>query len=412
MEIKDAIGKRRIESIDFLRGIVMIIMALDHVRMYFGFGTWYSEPTNLSTTTPLLFFTRWITHFCAPVFVFLAGTSAFLSRSSRFHFSMKRAGLSGSNKTSLNKTAWHLFTRGIWLIVLELTIVNFAWTFDITFSFRILQVIWVIGVSMVILSVLVYLPMQIIFAIGVILVFGHNLLDPITTQGNGTLDLIWYALYQPNVIFLGNATISLFYSIIPWSGLMALGYVFGGFYTEGFGEERRRQWMLLIGIGAVLLFILLRGFNLYGEPNPWAPQNSSMFTVVSFLNTSKYPPSLHFLLMTMGPALIFLSLSEKIRSRIAAPVVVFGKAPLFFYILHLYFIHALAMLMLVLAGRDWHEYILSASAISSGTLSNFGLRIEAVYIIWILMIASLYPLCKWYQRYKENNPAKWWLGYL
>ena len=388
---------QRITSIDFLRGVVMVIMALDHVRMYFALGTWYAEPTDLATTTPLLFFTRWITHFCAPVFVFLTGTSAFLY---------------GSNKTRIGQLSGYLFTRGLWLIVAELTIINFAWTFDTTFSFRILQVIWAIGASLVLLSVLVFLLIKMIFAIGIILVFGHNLLDPITVNGISFQDLLWYALHQPNVFFLGKTTISLFYPILPWLGLMALGYVLGTFYTKDFDEQRRRRWLVLIGLGAVLLFLALRGFNLYGEPRSWSTQGSTLFTIMSFLNTSKYPPSLHFLLMTIGPALILLALSESMRPRITKPIVIFGRVPFFFYILHLYFIHAFAMLALVFAGRDWREYILTASAIASGTLNSFGLRIEAIYLVWILLIVLLYPLCRWYQRYKENNPTKWWLSYL
>lgn len=388
---------QRITSIDFLRGVVMIIMALDHVRMYFASGTWYSEPTNLATTTPLLFFTRWITHFCAPVFVFLTGTSAFLYR---------------LNKTKISQLSWYLFTRGIWLILVELTIINFAWTFDATFSFRILQVIWAIGASLILSSVLVFLPVKMIFAVGIILVFGHNLLDPITVDGTSFRDIVWYALYQPNAFRLGDTTISLFYPILPWLGLMSLGYVFGIFYKKDFDEVKRRRWLVLIGLGAVLLFLALRGFNLYGEPGSWSTQRSSLFTVMSFLNTTKYPPSLHFLLMTIGPALIFLALSERIQSRATNPIVVFGRVPFFFYILHLYFIHAFAMLALVFVGRDWREYILTAQAISSGTLNSFGLRIEAVYLVWILLVVLLYPLCRWYQRYKENNPTKWWLSYL
>ena len=193
---------------------------------------------------------------------------------------------------------------------------------------------------------------------------------------------------------------------------MALGYVFGTFYTKDFDEQRRRRWLILIGLGAVVLFLALRGFNLYGEPGAWSAQGSSLFTVMSFLNTTKYPPSLHFLLMTMGPALIFLALSERMQHRITKPIVVFGRVPFFFYILHLYFIHVFAMLALVFAGHDWREYILTARAMASGTLSSFGLRIEAVYLVWILLIMLLYPLCRAYQRYKENNPAKWWLSYL
>lgn len=388
---------QRIPSIDFLRGVVVIIMALDHVRMYFGHGTWYSEPTNLSTTTPLLFFTRWITHFCAPVFVFLTGTSAFLY---------------GSNQTRTSKVAWYLFTRGLWLVFAELMVVNFAWTFDITFSFRILQVIWAIGLSMIILSALVFLPIKAIMVLGVIIIFGHNLLDSIEVHGTSASDLIWYVLHQPNTLFLGNTIVSLVYPVLPWLGLMTLGYGFGMLYASDDSEATRRRWLLGIGLGAMLLFISLRGFNLYGEPREWSTQRSFIFTVMSFLNTTKYPPSLHFLLMTMGPALVFLAWSEKIQSRFTSPVVIFGRVPLFFYIIHLYLIHALALLALVFSGRDWHEYILSAQELGSGTLSNFGLSLEAVYLIWILVIMLLYPLCKWYQTYKEENPDKWWLSYL
>ena len=388
---------QRIPSIDFLRGVVMIIMALDHVRMYFGYGTWYAEPTNLSSTTPLLFFTRWITHFCAPAFVFLTGTSAFLY---------------GLNKAKTSQVAWYLFTRGLWLVFAELTIINFAWTFDVTFSFRILQIIWAIGISLIILSVLVFLPVKIIFMIGAIILFGHNMLDPIRVNGTSSLDLIWYVLHQPNTLFLGNSLVSLVYPVLPWFGLMAMGYGFGMFYARKYSAERSRLWLLGIGLGAVLLFLVLREFNLYGDPRPWSAQNSSILTLISFLNTTKYPPSLHFLLMTMGPALIFLSLSERVQNSFTVPVIVFGKVPFFFYILHLYLIHALATLTLVLTGRDWYEYTLSAERLGSGTLSDFGFRLEVVYLVWILVGILLYPLCRGYQKYKENHPQNWLLRYL
>lgn len=388
----------RIHSIDFLRGLVMILMALDHVRMYFAFGTWYAEPTNLATTTPLLFFTRWITHFCAPAFVFLAGTSAFLY---------------GLKKGTIRKTAWFLFTRGLWLIVVELVIVNFAWTFDITYSFRILQVIWAIGVSMVVLSALVFLPAWAIFAIGVLLVFGHNLLDPIRVRGDSAWNVVWYILHQPGSIFTDSAhLINFVYPVLPWIGLMALGYVFGIVYKKGFPAEQRRRWLLLIGICLTLLFILLRGLNLYGEPSAWQVRTSPALSLMSFLNTTKYPPSLHFLLMTMGPALIILAAVELIGYRTAKPMIVFGRVPFFFYVVHLYVIHALAMLLLVLQGRDWQEYVLSARGIASGTLSNFGLSLGAVYPIWIAIVLLLYPVCRWYQTYREKHPLKWWLSYL
>ena len=375
----------------------MILMALDHVRMYFALGTWYAEPTNLATTTPVLFFTRWITHFCAPVFVFLAGTSAYLY---------------GTKVQSSKETAWFLFTRGVWLIFVELVIVNFAWTFDITYSFRILQVIWAIGISMVAVSALVFLPEKWILAIGTILVFGHNLLDPITVQGTGIQDIIWYTLHQPNAVFIGGSLVSFVYPVLSWIGVMALGYVFGTLYRSGFPVEQRQRLLLGMGIAATLLFVLLRAFNLYGEPREWDVHTSPVFTLLSFLNTTKYPPSLHFLLMTMGQALIFLALLERYPDRLPKPVTVFGRVPFFFYVLHLYVIHALALLLLVYEGRDPSEYILSSSALRSGNLIDFGLSLGAVYIVWMVVIGLLYPVCRWYQRYKEMNPSKWWLRYL
>ena len=387
----------RVESIDFLRGLVVIIMALDHVRMYFALGTWYAEPTNLATTTPLLFFTRWITHFCAPVFVFLAGTSAFLY---------------GTKKKHSKETASFLFTRGLWLVFVEVVIVNFAWTFDVTYSFRILQVIWAIGISMIALSGLVFLPINIIFAIGMILVLGHNLLDPITVQGSSARDLIWYTLHQPGAVFLEGTLINFVYPVLPWIGLMALGYVFGTFYQSTFPAQQRRRWLLTIGVVATVSFLLLRGLNTYGEPSAWDTQTSPVFTLLSFLNTTKYPPSLHFLLMTMGPALIFLALIEGIEDRLPRPVIVFGRVPFFFYILHLYVIHAVAMLFLVYQGHEASEYIFSAENLRSGRLSNFGLSLGAVYVVWLLILVLLYPLCRWYQNYRENHPSKWWLRYL
>ena len=388
---------QRIQSIDFLRGLVMLLMALDHVRLYFGHGNWYADPTNLETTTPALFFTRWITHFCAPIFIFLAGTSAFLY---------------GKKQLSTKTLAQFLFTRGLWLIFVELVIVNFAWTFDITFSYIILQVIWAIGISMLVLSALVFLPTKIIAPIGLILIFGHNLLDTIKAYGALPRDMLWYILHEEHILHIGKSTVSVHYPVLPWIGLMALGYAVGTFYTQNFNAEKRRRWLLGIGAGAIALFLLLRGFNLYGEPTQWASQNSAIFTIMSFLNTTKYPPSLHFLLMTVGPALIFLASSERLSQRIAAPFVAFGRVPFFFYIVHLYAIHTLAILAIVYKGYDWHAYILSATGIRSGTLINFGFGLEAVYVIWILLLISLYPLCKWYQRYKENNPSKWWLSYL
>jgi uncharacterized membrane protein len=241
----------RITSIDFLRGLVMVIMALDHVRMYFGPGTWYAEPTDLSSTTPLLFFTRWITHFCAPVFVFLAGTSAFLY---------------GRKLENTKQLAWFLFTRGMWLIFIEIAVVTFGWTFDVTYSFIILQVIWAIGISMIVLSALVFLPWQLILGLGFILVFGHDLLDPIHLRNRGSLETLWYVLHQPQRISLGDHLVSIVYPVLPWIGLMAVGYVSGNLYTASFFVERRGRWLLITGLGSIILFLFLRSVHFYGEP--------------------------------------------------------------------------------------------------------------------------------------------------
>ncbi len=391
------VDSSRIASIDFLRGLVMVVMALDHVRMYFGLGTWYSSPTDLATTTPGLFFTRWITHFCAPVFIFLAGTSAFLR---------------GAKSTSTSHTALFLLTRGLWLVAVELVIVNFGWTFDFTYSVLILQVIWAIGISMIVLAGLVFLPMPGILAIGLILVFGHNLLDPISRHGLGFLDYAWYILHQPQFITANGRLISIFYPVLPWAGLMALGYAFGALFKNDVPMARRTSLLLAAGIGATILFVILRLFNSYGEPLPRQTLDTTIFTLISFLNTTKYPPSLQFMLMTMGPALVFLGLLEYVHPRPANPLVIFGKVPFFFYIVHIYLIHALAMATLAFTGWDWREYILSAPRFQSGRLDSFGFGLEAVYTLWAIVIVVLYPLCRWYQKVRQNNPGKWWLSYL
>jgi uncharacterized membrane protein len=365
--------------------------------MYFGSGTWYSSPTDLATTTPMLFFTRWITHFCAPVFIFLAGISAFLY---------------GTKKADVKQTALFLFTRGLWLVFVELVIVNFGWTFDPTYSFLILQVIWAIGISMMVLAALVFLPVPLIFAAGIILVFGHNLLDPISVQGESAVNIFWYILHQPRLLVLDERVISIFYPILPWAGLMALGYVAGNLYKSDVPASRRTAWLLGIGTGSTLLFILLRWFNSYGEPTTWQTQASSMFTWISFLNTTKYPPSLQFILMTMGPALILLAVSEFFSIQRTNPFVIFGRVPFFFYVTHIYLIHALAMLALTFAGWDWRGYILTAEAFLSARLNGFGYGLGVVYLVWAVVLIILYPLCKWYQKVKENHPSWWWLGYL
>jgi len=391
--------KTRVNSIDLLRGVVIILMTLDHVRMYFGQGTLWAEPTNLDTTTPLLFLTRWITHFCAPVFIFLAGTSA---------------SLSGARLQSTRQLSRYLLKRGLWLVFLELVIVNLGWTFDTTFSFRFLQVIWAIGASMLILAGLICLPKWTILAFSLVLVFGHNLLDPIQTEGSSIPALIWYILHQDNVVaFEPNTAVYFHYPLIPLMGLIALGYSFGTLYQPGFDAGRRRQWLLRIGMAAIFLFLVLRGLNLYGDPNPWSPQATVVYTILSFLNTTKYPASLLFLLMTLGPALVFLALTEGGKENRATQLILtFGRVSLFFYILHIYLIHLLALVAIELAGRSWIEWIITAQAFMRGSLADFGMELYVVYLVWVAILVGMYPLCKWYRTYKKAHPEKRLLAYI
>jgi uncharacterized membrane protein len=390
--------KARINSIDLLRGVVIILMALDHVRMYFGQGSWYADPTDLNTTTTLLFLTRWITHFCAPVFIFLAGTSA---------------SLYGARLQSTRQLSLYLLKRGLWLVFVELVIVNFAWTFDITFSFHILQVIWAIGVSMVVLAAFVYLPKWAILAFGLVLVFGHNLLDPIQMGGTSPPALLWYVLHQEKLVYFAPDSVVYFhYPLIPLMGLMALGYVFGTLYQPEVGAGTRRKWLLWTGTAAIVLFLILRGFNLYGEPNPWSPQLTVVDTILSFLNTTKYPMSLQYLLMTMGPALVFLALTEGVKNRVGDILLTFGRVSLFFYIVHIYLIHLLAVAALVISGRSWTDYIISAEAYMNQATADFGFDLWMVYLVWALVLVGMYPLSKWYRAYKKRHPELRLLAYI
>ena len=389
----------RIESIDILRGLVMIIMALDHVRDYTNTGYMFLDPTNLETTTPALFFTRWITHFCAPVFVFLAGTSAFLY---------------GSKHKSKNGLAKFLFTRGLWLVLIELTVVNFSWTFDISLSVHIFQVIWAIGICMMLLAALIYLPRKILLGLGILIVVGHNMLDGITQQGTEPLSLLWYYVHQFNfqVINDGEGMLAIAYPILPWLGIIILGYCFGHFYKRDFDAKIRKTWLLRLGVGALLLFFVLRFINVYGDLRPWASQDDFVYTVLSFFNVTKYPPSLIYTLMTLGPALLFLYAIESLKNRATNILIVFGRVPFFFYILHLYLIHLIGMIGLEILGENGQELVLTVDRFKKEYLINVGFDLWVTYLVWVLVIVILYPICHIYMKYKTNNKDKWWLSYL
>lgn len=392
-----AINKPRIESIDILRGVVMVIMALDHVRDYFHYGSFFNDPTDLTTTTPILFFTRFITNFCAPVFVFLSGTSAFLY---------------GTNKTKPQLFKF-LFTRGLWLIFLEIVVNTFIWTFDVTYSLQLFQVIFAIGFSMICLSFLIYLPKQVILIVGIILIAGHNTLDSIVMQGQSFQSIVWYFLHQEKV--LGNGSdymVFLHYPLIPWIGLMALGYLFGSFYQKGYDVSLRKKWLLKLGLGCIALFFILRGLNIYGDLAPWTVQDTITKTILSFFKVTKYPPSLLFICVTLGPAMLFLYTYENTKNKVTNFFLVFGRVPLFYYFLHMLVIHIFAILGILIFGGNWHDMIITGKGFMSGILKTYGYSLFIVYIVWISVVLLLFPLCKKYMKYKANHKDKWWLSYL
>jgi len=381
----------RLDSVDLLRGLVMVVMALDHVRDFLHYATPLFDPTDLSRTTPALFLTRWVTHFCAPVFVFLAGTGAYLS------------GARGKTRGELSR---FLLTRGLWLVLLELTVVRFAWTFDPAYRVTPGQVIWAIGWSMVVLAALVRLPAWAAAAFGVALIALHNLLDSVTSASLGPLGWLWAILHtgEPLEPFAGRQFIPV-YPLIPWVGVMAAGYGFGRvLLLEG---ARRRRVLLGLGAGLTLAFVALRASNLYGDPRPWAAQGGFLFTLFSFVNTQKYPPSLLFLLMTLGPAMLALRLFDRGAGWAARPLVTFGRVPLFYYVLHLFLIQLLAVVFaFVRYGPGVRE------AFAGGRLpQDYGYGLPLVYAVWLGVVALLYLPCRWFAGVKRRRREAW-LSYL
>lgn len=388
--------KSRISSLDLMRGIVMVIMALDHVRDFFHNGAFTSDPTNMATTTPAVFFTRWITHYCAPTFVFLAGTSIFLN----------------SKRKPKKVLSLFLLTRGLWLIALEVIVVRFGLFFNFYFDVIVFQVIWAIGASMVCMAALIHLSFRWILIIGLILVFGHNIMDAWTLEPNEEFYKIRGILRQSGFFNItSSTTLWVPYPLLPWLGIMMLGYCLGKLYAD-YGSEMRRKLLLRIGLTTVALFIVLRLINVYGDPAPWSVQTTGVFTFMSFLNTTKYPVSLLYTLMTLGPVLIILSLMEKVNLNFLNPLVVFGRVPLFYYILHFYIIHAVSLLFFMnKTGRSFSEIDFHFNQGFGGITPEGGYALRWAYLVWICLIILLYPLCKWYDRYKSTH-KQWWLSYL
>lgn len=367
----------------------MVLMALDHTRDYFHQTFNILALTDPAHTTLPIFTTRWITHFCAPAFSFLAGISAFMV---------------GKRKTK-NELSGFLLKRGLWLVVIELTVITFAWYFDIRFRNFDLAVIWSLGISMIFLAGFIHFPKKIILLIAFLLIFGHNLLD------NIHYDSIWWSILHESSFHKLSDTLSLnvIYPIIPWIGVMALGYYFGGFYDRSVEPVYRKKVFNGIGLLAILLFVVLRWSNVYGDPVQWKHYGAFDLTMFSFLNVNKYPPSLLYLSVTLSGTFLFLANSEKWRGKIVSFFSVFGRVPFFYYVLHLYLIRVLSMIVAEFTGYGWELMVQTSFDID---LKDFGFNLGIVYLIWIGIILILYPLCKKFDSYKQNHKDKWWLSYL
>jgi uncharacterized membrane protein len=385
--VESVVTKRvRIESVDVVRGVIMILMALDHTRDFFGYPG--VNPTDLASTTIPLFFTRWITHFCAPVFFLLAGTGAYLSL----------------RKKSKRELSQFLFTRALWLIFLEVVVVRcFGWQFNFDYHLMLLNVLWALGWAMMTLSILVYLPVALVTAFGVVMIATHDLFDSIESSNP-----IWSILHSPNFIFNhAGHVVFVAYALIPWIGVTAAGYGLGKIYS--WPSRRRRMFLLPAGIGLSAVFFLLRAINVCGDPQPWTTQKSAAFTVLSFLNTTKYPPSLLFLLMTLGPALLFLWAVDAGMPRWLRPALMIGKVPMFYYLLHIPLIHLFALAVCYARYRQvhWMFESLSPDQFPITPPPGWGYSLPIVYLIWAIVVLSVFPLCRWFAGLKQRRSDAW-----
>ncbi len=376
----------RIRSIDALRGLVMIIMALDHVRDFFSADALHFQPDDLARTTTALFFTRWVTHICAPVFMFAAGIAAFLW---------------WQHGKTLHQLSVFLWKRGLWLVFLELTALRFAEFFSLTQGPVVLTVLWALGWSMVALGFLVHLPVRVLAVLSVLVISMHNLADPLTFSSP-----LWNILHQPGFFVLHGIPVVVGYPLIPWFAVMSAGFCFGR--VVQLAPRERQRWMIRVGLVTTLAFLVIRGINGYGDPVRWSG------TLLSFLRCTKYPPSLDFLTMTLGPALLLLAWFDTLNFGARNPLIVFGRVPLFYFIVHFFVAHLLAFpLALLRYGRV--GFLLNPYPTLGGSPklypADYGYSLWAVYLIWISVVLVLYPLCVWYGRLKERR-RDWWLSYL
>ncbi|NES04981.1 MAG: DUF1624 domain-containing protein [Okeania sp. SIO2F4] len=382
----------RVISIDILRGLVMVLMTLDHVRSFFSNADF--NPLDLTQTNIPLFLTRWITHLCAPTFIFLAGIGAYLS--------LKR----GKTKQQLSR---FLLLRGLWFIFLDLTVVRLSWRFDLSHIFSTAGVLWAIGCSMIFLAAIIYLPTRIIATIGILLILGHNLFDNVQAKQLGNIGWLWAILHERTMIEpIFGFRLFILYPLIPWIAVMALGYAFGTLFEME--KYRRLQLLRKIGLSTIVAFIIIRATNIYGDPKPWSIQSSFPDTLLSFINCHKYPPSLLYLLITLPLAILLLYYFEKSNIRYFKPLIILGQQPLFFYIIHVWLIHITAILF-ALSRYGLTPFTFSQVGISWKPKA-FGYDLPIVYLIWLLITFLLYIICDWFAKYKKKHRDKWWLNYL
>jgi uncharacterized membrane protein len=391
----------RVETIDAVRGLVMILMALDHVRDFVHRAAMSSSPTDLAVTTPALFLTRWVTHLCAPTFMFTAGVGAY--------FWWRRG-------RSARELSTYLVTRGLWLIVLEVTVMRLAYNFTFAPRYPVfLLVLWALGACMIGLAALARVPLRALAVLSLLTIALHNMLDGADPARLGSFAPLWNLLHRPGAFSLAGTTFIVAYPLVPWIAVMTLGFCVGPVFL--LPRETRRRRLAIAGVAATLGFLALRGLSGYGDPAPWSAQDTPVLTALSFLNTTKYPPSLHFLLMTLGPALLLLAWLDRPSLRAANPLVIFGRVPLFYFVLHFFAAHAAAVLLAFLRygpearGFAFHP-LPSMGAPAELFPPDFGYDLWVVYAVWIGIVLLLYPLCRWFAGLKARRGGAWWLGYL
>lgn len=386
---------KRINSIDFTRGLVIVLMALDHIRDLLHTTSLTHDPLDLNTTTPALFMTRWITHLCAPVFVFLAGTSAYLTLKSQ---------------DNLHQTTRLLRTRGLWLILLELTVITFGVWFDVYFRTILLQVIYAIGMGFFILSFLLRLPARTLGIIGLVIIFLHNLIPTPGFVGSNTGGFLWSMFLSPNFFQLTtDFSVIIGYPAIPWLGIMLFGFGFGQVFEMT--PEARKRILTRAAVISLLVFGLLRGFNLYGDPSPWSVQSTTINTVLSFINVTKYPPSLLYTSVIMGIMFIILRMAEGANNSMTRFFIVYGRVPFFFYLIHWYIIHISMFVMIFIQGAQWKDFPYGAQNFGRPE-TGVGIELPYIYLYWLCLILVLYPLCRRFGKYKAANRDKKWLAYI